>query len=74
MSSNAKLLCSNQKSLFNLPTVLYENRYSSQDNFSIFVCGGSNENNEALNDVYELKRPNCEHIKVFFNVRTTNLL
>ena len=65
MSSKAKLLSSNedQKSLFHVPTVLYENRYCNQDGFSILICGGRNENKEALNDVYELKGPMLELIK-----------
>ena len=45
---------------FNVPNVLYENRYCNQDDFSILVCGGNNENDTTLNDVYELKGPNFE--------------
>ena len=51
------------KSLFNVPTVLYENRYCDQDGFSILICGGENGNREAVNDVYQLKWPNFESIK-----------
>ena len=62
MSSKAKLLCSNgnHKSLFHVPKVLYENRYCNQDGFSILICGGENENEEALNDFYELEGLNFE--------------
>ena len=65
MSSNTKLVSSNedQKSVFNVPKVLYENRYCSQDSFSILVCGGVNENRKAVNDVYELQGKQFKSIK-----------
>ena len=46
--------------VIHLSKVLYENRYCSLDEFSVLVYGGYTENNEALNDVYELKGPNFE--------------
>ena len=48
---------------FNVPNVLYETRYSNQDDFGILVCCGENKNEETLNDVYELKGPTFEFIK-----------
>ena len=39
---------------FNVPNEIYENKYCNQDDFSILVCGGYNQNNTTLNDVYEL--------------------
>ena len=44
--------------LFHVPNVIYENRYCNQDDFSIFVCGGTTEiggDLTASRDVYELK-------------------
>ena len=65
MSFIAKFLSSNedQKCLFHVPTVLYENRYCNQDGFSILICGGVNENKEAVNDVYEFEGPKFELIR-----------
>ena len=73
MSSNANLLSlnGNQTSLFNVPTVLYENRYCDQDGFSILICGGENGNREAVNDVYQLKWPSFEFIKFPFMLETS---
>ena len=64
MSSNAKLISLNGNQIkFHVPTVLYENRYCNQDDFSILICGGQNGNREPLNDVYELKWPKLKLIK-----------
>ena len=42
-SEHANLLNStNDGKLFNVPKVLYKNRYCNQDDFSILVCGGEN--------------------------------
>ena len=43
---------------FNVPNVLYENRYCNQDDFSMLVCVGYTNNGgtyEIFNEVYELK-------------------
>lgn len=42
----------NDEKLFNVPNVLCENRYCSQDDFSILVWGGYTEDGTTLNDVY----------------------
>ena len=49
--------------LIHVPNVLYQNRYCNQDDFSIFVCGGTTEiggDLTASRDVYELKGANFE--------------
>ena len=56
-------LSENDVKLFHVPNVLYENRYCDQDDFSILICGGENENRETLNDVYELKGPDFVPMK-----------
>ena len=65
MSSDTISTSTNKEgdSLLHVPTVLYENRYCDQDDFSILICGGENENREALNDVYELKGPDFVPMK-----------
>ena len=48
---------------FNVPKILYQNRYCDQDDFSVLVCGGDTEckgNIKTLNDVYELRGSNFE--------------
>ena len=57
MMSSTNSISTNKEGydLLHVPTVLYENRYCDQDGFSILICGGNNENREAVNDVYELK-------------------
>ena len=47
-----------------VPSVLYENRYCNQKDFSIIVCGGQNKNSEVVDDVYELRGPNFESFKL----------
>ena len=66
MASNSKLLSlnGNQKILFHVQTVLYEYRYCNQGGFSILICGGENENEEALNDFYELEGLNFEPMNI----------
>lgn len=46
--------------VFNVQEVLYQTKYCNQDEFSIFVCGGRTQNENTLNDVYELKESNFE--------------
>ena len=48
---------------FNVPKILYQNRYCDQDDFSVLVCGGGTKckgNVKSLNEVYELKGPKFE--------------
>ena len=68
MISNTKLNSSNGNLniLSHVPTVLYKNRYCNQDDVSVLVCGGQNENGETLKDVYELKGPNFKSNKFPF--------
>ena len=50
----------NEKSksiFFQIPKVLYENRYCNQEGFSILVCGGKDKNGKVTNQVLELKVP-----------------
>ena len=42
---------------FQVPNVLYENRYCNQEGFSILICGGKEENGEITNKVFELEIP-----------------
>ena len=64
ISEHSNLLNStNDRKLFNVPNVLYENRYCNQDDFYILVCGGYTKNEEILKDVYELKGANLECTK-----------
>ena len=59
--SSAKMLVSQfNKNLTDVPSVLYENRYCDQDEFSIVVCGRESRGYMSLNDVYEMKGPNFE--------------
>ena len=48
-------LSENDVKLFHIPNILYENRYCNQDDFSTLVCGGLNQNEETLNEVYDLR-------------------
>ena len=41
-------------------SVLYENRYCSQDEFSIVVCGGKDKNWDATKEVSEIRGPDFE--------------
>ena len=48
---------------FNVPNVLYETRYSNQDDFIILICGGCTKHrgtSSTFNDIYALKGPNFE--------------
>ena len=36
------------------PKVLYENRYCNQDDFSILICGRTNESNKIVESVFKL--------------------
>ena len=50
----------NEKSksiFFQIPKVLYENRYCNQEGFSILVCGGKDKNGKVTNEVFELEIP-----------------
>ena len=51
------MISKNQIFPTDVPKVLYENRYCSQEGFSILVCGGQNENYEDTNKVLEIKIP-----------------
>ena len=42
------------------PTVLYENRFCNQDDFSILVCGGIDQNNNLVKSIFKLQGPNFE--------------
>ena len=39
------------------PNILYENRYCNQDDFSILICGGKNENNTVVNSIFQMYGP-----------------
>ena len=45
----------NQQSPAKVPKVLYENRYCNQEDFSILVCGGIDEDYECINPVFKFK-------------------
>ena len=62
MQTNS-LKLKNDLKMFNVPNVLYENRYCTQDDFSILICGGNTyEENKlkTLSDVYILEPPKLE--------------
>ena len=42
------------------PNILYENRYCRQDDFSILVCGGKNENNKVVKSIFQMYGPQLE--------------
>ena len=46
--------------LFQVPKVLYENRYCIQEGFSILVCGGKDKNGDMTNKVLELEIPSLK--------------
>ena len=48
---------------FNVPKVLYENRYCNLVDFSILIWGGRTQEKGVLNNIYELKVPNFECTK-----------
>ena len=45
---------------FQVPKVLYENRYCNQEGFSILICGGKDKNYIHTNEVLELKIPSLK--------------
>ena len=47
----------NMSVAFEVPKVLYENRYCDQEGFSILVCGGKDKNDNFTNNVLELEIP-----------------
>ena len=48
---------------FQVPKVLYENRYCNQEGFSILICGGKDKNGKNTNEVLELKIPSFKENK-----------
>ena len=54
----------NKSIAFQVPKVLYENRYCNQEDFSILVCGGKDKNGKITNEVSELKIPNLKLKKI----------
>ena len=42
---------------FQVPKVLYENRYCNQEGFSILICGGYDKNRKITNEVFEIEVP-----------------
>ena len=66
-SKNCNLLLSNKaEKLFNVPKVLYDNRYCNQDDFSILVYGRKVESKRSvskINEFYQLIGPKLECTK-----------
>ena len=51
VSKRSNILSSTkERNVFNVPKVLYENRYYNQEDFSIFVCVGINQIKDTLNE------------------------
>ena len=40
---------------FQVPKILYENRYCNKEGFSILICGGKDKNGKVTNEVLELE-------------------
>ena len=59
-SSKPEVTMQERKSFDFPPKVLYENRYCNQDDFSILVCGGIDQNNNLVNNVFKLQGPSFE--------------
>ena len=51
------MLKENKMFPFQIPKVLYENRYCNQEGFSILICGGKDKNKKVTNEVLELEIP-----------------
>ena len=61
VDNSSSLVSKKGGKLFQVPSVLYVNRYCNQNESSTLVCGGTFENNfNASNHVYELKVLNFE--------------
>ena len=45
---------------FQVPNVLYENRYCNQEGFSILICGGKDKNEKTTSEVFELEIPSLK--------------
>ena len=63
-------LSDNDEELLHVPNVLYKNRYCTQDDFNILICGGISYESVDLpvsNDVYQLKgqKFECSTISIF---------
>ena len=48
---------------YQVPKVLYENRYCNQEGFSILTCGGYEKNRKITNEVLELEIPSFKEKK-----------
>ena len=59
---------------FNVPKVLYQNRYCDQDDFSVLVCGGRDKNKRLLNQVFKVKFPSFEVTAFPFMEKPHNML
>ena len=60
-------LSDNDEELLHVPNVLYKNRYCTQDDFNILICGGISYESVDLpvsNDVYQLKGQHFEASKL----------
>ena len=60
-SSEPKVTLQKEKSCKIPPKILYENRYCNQDDFSILVCGGLNENGKIVRSVFKLHGSKLKH-------------
>ena len=58
--SKPKVTMNGRKSLNFPPKILYENRYCNQEDFSILICAGVNENDRLVKSVFKLQGPNFE--------------
>ena len=64
----------NRLSFTNVPQVLYENRYCTQEGFSILACGGTDKNKKHVNQVLEVKIPSFEVTEFPFMEKPHNFL
>ena len=48
------------------PKVLYENRYSNQDDLSILICGGKNKTDKLVRSVFKLYGPQLKCKKYIY--------
>ena len=60
--SSLKSIETMQENFDSPPKVLYENRYCNQDDFSVLVCGGKDQNDKLVKSVFKLDGSNfqCE--------------